>query len=229
MSISELSFSSSSKSASSATPVADIVKTMNQKKIISCIVGISKINMFSNYITKISHAAILLSDSKIGDDDDEDETEVQDDSELYGILVEYGDYIQTMDPKEEEYVNKNLVVYRYKEKGGLRYYAKKKNEFKKDFGTLCYIEMNISPDNQLTFDNFMDQISPLYENKWIKSQYSVSDCNCQHFVKSALELLKPLYTINCITNHIADTNKKEKTKNVPEIILNTLKQLKKQK
>ena len=65
-----LSFSSSSKSSNSAQPVIDIVKKFNEKKLCSCIIAISEINMFLSYIRDISHAAIILLDNKIPDDDE---------------------------------------------------------------------------------------------------------------------------------------------------------------
>ena len=49
-----------------------------------------------------------------------------------GILIEYGDYSPDMNKTEKNYVDKGLVIYRYDDKGGLRYYVKKYGEFIKD-------------------------------------------------------------------------------------------------
>ena len=187
--------------------VVDVVRKINEKKICSCIVGISKIN--KKIIFNLSHSAILLLPYNI---------EEYDDNEL-GLLLEYGAYCWPDINTQEMYnVKNNLVVYRYKEKGGLRYYLMKIREFKKKFD-LCFIEMNIRSDNKITFDYFINTISPLKENKWIEKKYSYISFNNIDFVNEALKILKPIFNLENI-NVVND--EKEKTKNIPQKILVTL-------
>ena len=73
-----------------------------------------------------------------------------------------------MCPEEKKYVDKGLVKYHYGNKGGLRYYGKRYGEFIEVFGDIGYIDLNIHPDNQNSFDFFLDKIAKVEENKWIK-------------------------------------------------------------
>ena len=216
-----LSFSSSSNSTSSAEPVADIITKINKQNICSCIVAISEINKLSPYFRNISHAAILLLDIKIPDDDEYLDNGEYNEKKL-GVLVEYGDYSPNMSSVEKNYYEKKLVFYRYNLDGGLRYYAKRINEFKKEFGNKCYIEMDISSINQITFDKFINEISPLNDKKWIKSKYSILNHNCQHFVGEALKILKPIFSLGRIQNNINIPNKKDRANNIPETIKTVL-------
>ena len=120
---SKISFSSSSKSSSSATAVTDIVKQWGQNTIASCVLGISKLNIASNLLNKISHAALLLLPEKI--DYDGDFSSLQ---KKYGILIEFGDYNPNMCDEESDYVKKKWVIYHYDNKGSLKYFVKKYNK-----------------------------------------------------------------------------------------------------
>ena len=193
---SKISFNSSSKSSSSANAVTDIIKQWGQNTIASCILGISKINIASNLINKISHAALLLLPEKI--DYDEDFSSLQ---KKYGILIEFGDYNPNMCDTEKNYVKNKYVIYHYEDKGGLRYYGKIYNDFCKEFGDLGYIEFNINVDYQLSFNGFLDKIAKKEENRWIQEKYSALNFNCQNFAIETLKLLKPyFYNINIHLN-----------------------------
>ena len=196
---SKISFNSSSKSSSSANAVTDIIKQWGQNTIASCILGISKINIASNFINRISHAALLLLPEKI--DYDEDFSSLQ---KKYGILIEFGDYNPNMCDTEKNYVKNKYVIYHYDNKGGLRYYGKIYNEFCKEFGDLGYIEFNIKVDNQISFKDFLDKIAKKEENKWVQEKYVGYNFNCQNFVIESLKLLKPYFSIENIVPNAKD-------------------------
>ena len=196
---SKISFNSSSNSSSSANAVTDIIKQWGQNTIASCVLGISKINIASNLINKISHAALLLLPEKI--DYDEDFSSLQ---KKYGILIEFGDYNPNMCDTEKKYVKNKYVIYHYDNKGGLRYYGKIYNEFCKEFGNLGYIEFNIKADNQISFKDFLDNIAKKEENKWIQEKYVGYNFNCQNFVIESLKLLKPYFSIENIVPNAKD-------------------------
>ena len=184
--VSLIQFNSSSKSsASSAFSVQDVMNQWGNNTIASCILGISKIGKASNLSYNFSHAALLLLDTPIDYDEEED----QNYQERLGILIEYGDYFPEMCKKEKEYVDKKLVIYRYGEKGGLRYYGNKYNKFIDNFGDIGYVDLNIHVNNQITFHDFLDKIAKLENNKWIKEKYHVGlsgNFNCQNFAMEAL-------------------------------------------
>ena len=188
MSISSIYINSSSRSSSSSSiPAADLVSKLNQNLICSCVVGISSIK-FSSLNKNIAHSALLL----LPVDCDNNEGEL-------GILIEYGDYSPKMATTEEEYTKKGLVVYRYGEKGGLRYYIKKYGRFIEEFGDLGYIDLNIHSDNQISFDTFLDKIAKLEDNKWTLNNYSaIYNFNCQNFAIEALHELNPHFVIGNI-------------------------------
>jgi len=191
--VSLIQFNSSSKSsASSAFSVQDVMNQWGNNTIASCILGISKIGRASNLSYNFSHAALLLLDTPIDYDEEED----QNYQERLGILIEYGDYFPEMCKKEKEYVDKKLVIYRYGEKGGLRYYGNKYNKFIDNFGDIGYVDLNIHVNNQITFHDFLDKIAKLENNKWIKEKYHVGlsgNFNCQNFAMEALNILKPYF------------------------------------
>ena len=191
MSSSKISFfSSSGLSSSSATPVANLIEQWENKPIASCVLGISKINMASSLNSNVSHSALLLLQKEIDyDQDDEDEIKKEN-----GILIEYGDYKPSMDKTENIYTQKGYVIYRYGDKGGLRYYVKKYGEFIKEFGDIGYIDLNIDVDNQQSFNHLINKIAKLDENKWIQAKYSsFNDFNCQTFSIYALKEIKPYF------------------------------------
>ena len=191
MSSSKVSFfASSGLSSSSATPVANLIEQWGNKSIASCVLGISKINMASNLNRKVAHSALLLLQKEI-DYEQDDEGEIENES---GIIIEYGDYSPNMTDTERDYTKKGLVIYHYGNKGGLRYYVKKYGEFTKEFGDIGYIDLNIDPNNQQSFDHFINEITKSEENKWIKSNYSsFNDFNCQTFSIYALKVIKPYF------------------------------------
>lgn len=60
------------------------------------------------------------------------------------------------------------MKYPYDDKGGLRYYANTYKNFKNIFSVIGYIELDIAEKNQMTFDNFIEKISPNSSENWIK-------------------------------------------------------------
>ena len=218
--ISKISINSSSKSSvSSATPVGEIIDKINKTSITSVIVGISEISVLSKVSNSVTHAAILLLDINLEEQEDLDK-------KLVGILMEFGDYSPEMSTSEKDYTERKLVHYRYGDQGGLRYYGKNLEEFKKEFGNRSYIEMDISSHRQKTFDAFINEIAPTYSSKWTKNSYSLNSCNCQHFVAEALKLLRPTYSKFKVTNTVDPNNSSKKTKQIPNVILKVLNTLK---
>ena len=118
--------------------------------------------------------------------------------------------------------------YRYGEKGGLRYYAKKYQDFKKDFANKGYIELDIDTNIQKSFDDFLNKISPENEEKWIQKNYQIKDHNCQTFVVEALKILSPQYNKKCVNpaNQKLMEKKSLKTSFIPDIIMDELNKLK---
>ena len=219
MSISSIYINSSSRSSSSSSiPAADLVSKLNQNLICSCVVGISSIK-FSSLNKNIAHSALLL----LPVDCDNNEGEL-------GILIEYGDYNKNMDKSEEKYVQDKLVIYNDENEGGLRYYIKIYEEFKKEFGDIGIIELDLDDDKHITFDYFMEQVNR-NKSKWIQKNYSSINNNCQHFVAEALKILEPKFTLNNVKpwNESQNMSKKERIKFVPQKIMNVLQDLKKNK
>ena len=226
--ISKISINSSSKSStSSAIHLKNIIDSWEEKTIASCILGISKIGIVTNIDKDFSHAALLLLDKTI-DYDEDDFEKIQD---YYGILIEYGDYNPNMCDDEKNYVKKELVKYHYDDKGGLRYYGKKYGEFCTEFGSLGYIDCNIKPDNQQSFEVFLNNIAKKEDNKWIQKNYFVgikNNFNCQNFAIEALKKLKPYFTLENIIPNNKDPKKlkgynKKIESFVPQIIRPELK------
>ena len=202
--------SSSCKFASSSTQ--SLVEKLNKTKIASCVLAMSKIQL--NPLSKnFAHAALLLIDS---------DSNVEDAYRGSGIVIEYGDYSPKMSKEEEEAVKNGTVIYRYGDKGGLRYYAIDYIQYIKIFGDICYVNMDIESDNQMTFQYFLDNIAPDYENIWIQEKYNIDilkefienekdyNHNCQSFASKALNLLKPLFNQNMII--VTDTLRKTENK-----------------
>lgn len=208
--LSLIQFNSSSKSsASSAYSVQDVMNQWGNSTISSCILGISKIGTASNLSYKFSHAALLLLDSVI-DYDNENEQNFQ---ERLGILIEYGDYSPNMCPTEQEYVDKGLVIYRYGEKGGLRYYGNKYQQFIETFGNIGYIDLDIHPNYQMTFHAFLEKIANVDNNMWIKGKYYVGlsgNFNCHNFAIEALKVLNPNFNFANINPRDDNLIKKKK-------------------
>lgn len=182
--------SSGSSSSSSSSTVSSKINELNKKKIVSCALGISKIKGYAingNFV----HAALLLIDTDCGKGQRGD-----------GILIEYGNYCPKMDENEFKKVQNKDVIYRYDEKGGLRYYVINYDNFVKEFGDLCYVDMDIDNNRRVTFQYFIDTIAPKTEYKWIKNRYNVNPLegflgkgnhHCQIFSAEALKILKPSF------------------------------------
>ncbi len=200
--ISSISINSSSKSCtSSAIPVAEVVNSLNETNpIIYCILGMSKIGKMSDINKRFEHAALLLM-NKIPEYDYQK-----------GVLIEYGEYYPKMGKEELNYVQKELVIYRYGEKGGLRYYVKNYGEFTEEFGNIGYVDLKINSDHQMSFRTFIDQIAPITQEKWIKNNYSLIDLNCQNFIIDALQILKPNFSYNDILARDPNLMQPPKTK-----------------
>jgi hypothetical protein len=219
-----LGSASSSSSSSSSSTTNSLVEKLNKKKIVSCILAMSKINL--NKISKdFAHAALLLIDT---------DSDVDDDSRGDGILIEYGDYSPNMSEDEKESVKKGRVIYRYGDKGGLRYYAFNYKEYLEVFGDICYVSMDIEPSNQITFQYFLETIAPPDENNWIKEKYKVvgglmgiggGNHNCQVFAAKALDLLKPSFLSKMIVVKDKDRKTKKKIDIFPVYIKEALSKL----
>lgn len=214
MNSSKITFNSSSRSsASSATSVQSVIKKWGTQPIISCVVGISSLNnILENISNYVAHTALLLIDKKAEEED-----------RGTGILIEYGDYAPSMSEEEQKYVNKELVVYPYKNEGGARYYAKEYSKFLKEFSDIGYIDMDLEDYNQISFTDFLEKCVPKNEKSWIKSKYSALNHNCQHFVANALEILKPIYSSRYVYLGPKKAGAQKKEMIIPQPILNVLK------
>lgn len=187
--------SSGGSSSSSSSSTTSIIKKLNDNKIASCVLGISKIGL-NTFNKNFAHAALFLSDHKC-DESDQQRGE--------GIIIEYGEY-PSKDDKiiEEKKVKEGNVIYHYDEekgaikKGGLRYYSNTLIEFKKIFCDICYVDMEMKNYNEITFMYFIDKIASKKEEKWTKEKYKVNlnpffgkNHHCQIFAAEALKILKP--------------------------------------
>ena len=200
-----ISPSPSSHSSSNST-INSLIDKLNQTKIVSCVLAMSKINM-NKFSKNFAHASLLLINTN---------SDVADESRGDGIIIEYGDYSPKMSDEEIKSVKEGRVIYRYGDKGGLRYYAFKYTEFLETFGDICYVSMDIKPEYQVTFQYFLDKVAPESENDWIKEKYNISilkgsaNHNCQSFAAKALKILKPSFDPNNIIKK--DTSKKTNKK-----------------
>lgn len=202
---------SNSSSGSSSNSTKDLIERLNNRNIISCAIGLSKIK--GNFISReFCHASLFLYDQN-----SEDDLEVQ---EVEGILVEYGDYYPDMSKEESNKVKDKEVIYHYNEKGGLRYYGCNKEHFIKEFSDIGYIDMSIQETRRKSFKYFMEQIAPTTKDTWTRAKYKVNITNgfigkanhhCQIFVAEALKILKPNFSnkdINLIDNSYMSKGKK---------------------
>lgn len=204
-------------SASSATHVKDLVTNFDDTCIYSCVLGISSIKTFFGE-TIAKHTALLLSNKK--------SRELRKKGGL-GILIEYGEYAPSMCEEEKKYEKNGYVIYRYKDKGGLRYYAKDFKEFKNEFGDIGYVNLDIDQINQKTFTDFIDKCAPENEFKWIKKNYNLITFNCQTFTAHALSILKPEYDERFIDKGIKTNHYEENESIIPKCILKILHELEK--
>ena len=214
--------SSSSSSSFSSTPTKTIIEQLNKTKIVSCVLAMCKIKM-NNLSKNFAHAALLLMNT---------DSEMDDKYRGTGIVIEYGDYSPKMSIEEKEAVEKGIVIYRYGDKGGLRYYSIEYKEYIKIFGDICYVSMDIESHNQMTFQYFIDSIAPTSENIWIKEKYKISilngiigdgkeNHNCQSFASKALMKLKPKFS----SIQIIVTDESRKTKKKIDIFPSTIKEV----
>lgn len=206
-----MSSSSSSSSGSSSNSIKDLVERLNNTKIISCAVGLSKIK--GNSLSRdFCHASLLLYDQNVDDD-----IAIE---KIDGILIEYGDYYPNMSEEEKKKVYNKQVIYHYNDKGGLRYYGCNMNHFIEEFSDIGYISMAIKEDRRKTFTYFLEEIAPITDNTWTREKYKVNITNgfigkanhhCQIFVAEALKILRPSYKIkdiNLIDNSYLAKGKK---------------------
>ena len=96
--------SSSISSSSSSSSTTSIIKKLNDNKIASCVLGISRIG-FNTFNKNFIHAALFLNDHKCDESDNE---------RGEGIIIEYGDYPSKDDKvMEEKKVKEGNVIYHY--------------------------------------------------------------------------------------------------------------------
>ena len=221
------SSSSSSSSSSSATKIGVLINQLKSTPIYSFIIGISAIK-YHSLNRNIAHAAFLFTTKK------RREIMCGKCNDTEGILLEYGSYPPDKSEdkeKEEQNIKNNLVIYRYTNKGGLRYYTNTIKFFKDNFCDVGSVTVNICKDNQKTFENLLDILAPLSENKWIKENYNPIDYgfkkshNCQDFVCHVIDILKPSYDMAYITkgNKSSAIEEQNKENILPSPILKTLK------
>lgn len=191
--------SSSSSSSSSSYSSAYIKNYIKDKNIVSCCIGLSYLSQ-ENYAQKLAdkvagkyytHSSLWLSDKKYEDEDN-----------AYGLILEYGHYDQEYDIQfcvddqnkiKIMKVKKSCVIYQYEEKGGLRYYAKRYQDYRNFFGSVAYVELDVEEKNQIMFIDFLNKLAPKNEDKWTKEKYHFYDHNCQNFTAEALKILKPTF------------------------------------
>ena len=201
--------------------IGDLVKEFDKTGIHSCVIGISKIDGY-NVSHNFVHTALLLSDKK--------SREFVKKGGEKGILIEYGNYSPNVNDVEKNYVNNGYVIYRYGEKGGLRYYAHYFNKFIDTFSDVGYIPLDITKDNQISFSFLLEKIAPKNENKWIKRNYNSigifkQTLNCQTFISHALDIMKPRYDPRFISKGKETVSEFDKDKEsiVPIDVLQILK------
>ena len=208
------------------TKIGDLIKIMDNSPIYTFIIGISSLK-FNSLNKNIVHTAILLTTKR--------KNEIMRGKCNYteGILIEYGNYPPDVleAKKEEEDKRKNgLVIYRYGDKGGLRYYTNTFGEYRNSFCDVGYISLNVEKDELKTFSYLIDKLAPKSEEIWIKAKY-LATCffgkplNCQTFVSHSIDIIKPKYESICI---IKGTNSKnvsddKKESIVPNAVMITLK------
>lgn len=218
----------SSSSSSSSDAAANVNEYIQDKKIVSCCIGLSQLNSENltgvvgtivggkNYV----HSALWLSDKDFENTNEK------------GLIIEYGNYKKEFETKFVidndgnkviEKIEKKYVIYHYNEKGGLRYYVKNYEDFKKIFATTAYVDLDVDPDNQVMFKDFIKNCAPFEKNEWIQEKYHFLKNNCQHFTAHALKVLKPNYR----PKDIQITDKRnaglKKESILPQCILNALK------
>ena len=211
------SFFSNFSFFSRSSNISNLIEKLNKNNIISCCLGMSKINFASNLVNSYAHPALLLLSTS---------SEYADQDRGEGILIEYGEYSPDMSKEETKKYDNKEVLYRYDKEGGLRYYGMEYKKFVEEFGSIGYISMDIDEMYQKTFENFIDLCAPTNERKWIKSKYSAINYNCQNFAAEALEILRPKFVPGMIQKGLYGKEFKKKIDIFPNIIKNVLNNLK---
>ena len=121
--------SEGSSSSSSSDSAANIKDYIQDKKIVSCSIGLSKLSdenlagVVGSFVggKYYVHSALWLSDKDFENTNEK------------GLVIEYGNYkkeyetqfvLDNNGKKVIEKIEKKNVIYHYNEKGGLRYYIK---------------------------------------------------------------------------------------------------------
>ena len=213
----------SSFSSSSSTKVRDLIEIIHEKKINSCVIGISRLSF--HWLSKnIAHTALFISDIKRGKLNNKSE----------GILLEYGNYPPDNEEgkkKEQDFIKNGDVIYRYGEKeGGLRYYTNTYQEYKEKFCDVGYITLSVEKAELKTFSYLIEKLAPASEKLWIKEKYLAicffgEPLNCQTFVSHSIDIIKPVYESIYIFKGKNSSNFSEDKKEsiVPISIMLTLK------
>ena len=207
------SFVSFSGSSNSATNVQSFADKLDKENIKTCVVGISALKG-NSVSSRFTHAALFLSSVK-GTNLDRNGGN--------GILIEYGDYSPDLNEKEKGYVKNGYVIYRYGDKGGLRYYVQSFSDFKKIFADRCYICLDVDKDNQISFSFLLEEIASKSEEIWIKKNYKPIGLNCQTFTSVILDLLKPKYDYRFIQKGTSITKDENMENEFPPEVLKTMK------
>ena len=218
--------SEGSSSSSSSDSAASVNEYIQDKKIVSCSLGLSKLgeatikSFFGNMLAgkNYVHSALWLSDKNF------------DNTNEKGLIIEYGyyeqekeiEYIPDNGIQKQKVVDKKNVIYHYKEKGGLRYYVKDYADYKKIFATIAYVDLDIPVENQMMFQDFINIIAPVQDNEWILKNYNFRTKNCQHFCAYALKQLKPLFRLRDIIINDKKNATQKRDSIIPDCILETL-------
>ena len=206
----------------SSIPVANLIKSWENEYIASCVLGISKKGTNSMLIKDLSHAALFLMKEEFGCEDDIEEV-----NERNGIVIEYGKYSLNSSDSDKDNIMKGLVIYRYGDEGGLRYYVKKYGEFIKELGDIGYIDLNIDIENRQYFNSFIHKFVKSENDKSIKTNYykSLNNYNNQTFIIEALKELKPYFNLGNVyptKPDLAQKKSKRKLDFIPSDIKNEL-------
>lgn len=84
-------------------------------------------------------------------------------------------------------------------KGEVIYYINNFRGFILKFGKFAYVDINITLHSQKTFDEFINWITTLNENKWIQDKYNIIFNNHIKFVTKALNILQSKFIHRNIT------------------------------
>ena len=94
-------------------------------------------------------------------------------------MIEYGNYPpdeSKAKKEEEDNIKNNLVIYRYGDKGGLRYYTNTIDFFRKKFCDVGCAVLQIPQFNQNTFSVLIELLAPKNDMKWIKKTFNKTLC-----------------------------------------------------